>query len=240
MKTDWKKMLKEAYEAPEPLHKEVFLKKTRLPRPEISTLKFVTIQARYIRKRIWALSAVMLLLAIAGAYTYDKDMLWMISALLPFLAVSVTAENGRSVTFGMGELEMACCFSLKSVILARMTILGAVQMLLLILLIPLSSMQGAYNLRQTGVYLLVPYLLTIIISLELTRRIQGKEAGYACIGVAVMVSAISCILKDAQAAAFLPANFHWWTMALVVLLAFTVREYYKMIQQTEEMTWKLS
>ena len=54
----------------------------------------------------------------------EKDVLWIISALIPFIAMSILTENARSGIYLMAELEMAARFSLKSVILARMEILG--------------------------------------------------------------------------------------------------------------------
>lgn len=91
---------------------------------------------------------------------FGKDVMWGISALLPFAAVSVVTEQNRFHIFLMSELEMAARFSLKSVVLARMEILGIVHLLVLLFLIPVCARLHGASVFQTGLYLLVPYLLT--------------------------------------------------------------------------------
>lgn len=240
MKTDLEKRLKEAFEIPEPLKKKQFLKQVRECRPEISSAGFVLIQASYIRKRTWVISAAVLLAAWYGAFFVDREMLWVICGLLPFVAATAVAENMRSVDYGMAELEMASCFSIKSVLLARMGILSLVHLALLLALMPIGSIHHVYTLFQSGIYLVVPYLFTTVVDLEITRRIHGQESTFACLGAAVMISGLSFIMKLKWELLYQEAFLGWWAAALAVLTVLTVREYQKMIRQTEELTWKLS
>ena len=73
---------------------------------------------------------------------------------------AVVTEQNRFHIFLMSELEMAARFSLKSVVLARMEILGIVHLLVLLFLIPVCARLHGTSVFQTGLYLLVPYLLT--------------------------------------------------------------------------------
>ena len=86
-----KKALWDAFEPPAPKQKEAFLK--RIPQPGISNLSFVLSQAGYIRKYVWGISAVLFGTAFMGAHMFGKDVMWGISALLPFAAVSVVTEQ---------------------------------------------------------------------------------------------------------------------------------------------------
>lgn len=240
MRREWKKLLQEAYRTPAPQRKDEFFRRFRQSEPEITTLKFVLTQAAYIRKSIWILSAATFFLALYGVYADYGNVMWLVSALIPFLAVMATAENMRSIDYGMAELEMVSCFSLKSVVLARLTILGAAHTLLLIGVTPLNSIREGFTLLQAGVYLLVPYLLTTVISLEITRRIHGKEAVYTCMCVAVIVSVMNGLGKYVCAFLYGEIYLNWWVAVLVVLVVYTASAICKMIHQTEEMTWKLS
>lgn len=53
------------------------------------------------------------LIALMGARAFEKDVLWVISALIPFIALSLVTENARSNTYSMAEFEMSARFSLK-------------------------------------------------------------------------------------------------------------------------------
>ena len=158
MDQELKKALQDAFEAPAPKRKEAFLRS--VPQPGISNLSFMISQAGYIRKRVWGISGVLFGVAYLGASVLGQDVMWVISALLPFAAVSVVTEQNRFHIFLMSELEMAARFSLKSVVLARMEILGIVHLLVLLFLIPVCARLHGASVFQTGLYLLVPYLLT--------------------------------------------------------------------------------
>ena len=119
MKREIKAQLKSVYEAPPPLHKKEFMQKWN--RPQMNIWEVMRSQAAYIRKWIWALSAVIFMVTVIGAVTAAANLMWVLSALTPFLAVTVIAECGRSEQYEMAELEMAARFSLKSVILMRLT-----------------------------------------------------------------------------------------------------------------------
>ncbi|WP_343248329.1 hypothetical protein [Diplocloster hominis] len=232
MKQIMKQALKDAFEAPEPVGKQAFFKTIRPVK--ISQFSFLWIQATFIRKTVWALSVILFGIALAGAIFINQDTLWIISSLIPFAALSAVTENARSRVYNMEELEMASRFSLKSVTLARMGIMGLLHLILLGLLIPLSCIQGVTTAIQTGVYLLVPYLLTTVSGLCIVRKIHGKEALYGCMAAAVITSGLNLILQTAVPVLYQNTRLHWWIAALLILAALTALETYKIVHQTEE------
>lgn len=245
MKPTMKNALRDAFEAPAPADKRDFLR--TLPQPGISHLSFMLIQAGYIRRWVWALSILLFISILTATLFTSENTLWMLSAVIPFVALSAVAENARSQAYGMAELEMASRFSLKSVILARMAILGLCHFCLLALLIPLASLNAAAEMSgklavmaQSGIYILVPYLLTTVCGLWIVRKIHTREAIYGCTAVAVLVSAADIALRSAASILFQRAYFHRWVLALGVLVLLTALEYYKTIRQTEELSWNLS
>lgn len=228
-----KERLREAFEAPAPVDKERFLR--TVPGPQISHAEFMVLQIGYMKKWIWAVSAFVFGLALEGACSWNKDMLWAIASLMPFIALSLATENARSAAYGMEELEMASRFSLKSVVLARLGILGFFHVILLCVLTPLSSRNSAYTVLQTGIYLIVPYLITTVFSLAAARRYHGKEAFYVCLGIAVLVSALHVVMSGGAGIIYQPDYFKWWVAAFIILSAGFIMECQKMIRQTEEL-----
>ena len=238
MNRKMKEALRDAFEAPAPMHKHEFLR--RFSSQRVSIFSFMLSQTGYIRKRALILSLFVFILSLAGACFLEIDMMWIISAFMPFIALSAVTENGRSAVYGMDELEMSSRFSLRNVVLARMGILGVLHLLLLIILMPLAYARSMFPFLQVGVYLLIPYLLTDAAGLWITRNIRGKEGLYACVGVAVCVSFFHSVMSPRLINILYMDHFEWLIAALILLIIFCIKETKKMIRQTEELRWNLS
>lgn len=233
MNRKMKEALKEAFEVPAPTRKQEFLRGVPLQR--VSIFSFMLSQAGYIRKRVLGLSLFLFVLSLTGACFLELDMLWIISAFMPFVALSAVVENSRSMAYGMDELEMSSRFSLRSVMLARMGIMGALHLVLLCLLMPLAYAHSIFTVLQVGVYMLIPYLMTDVVSLWLIRNIRGKEGIYSCVGVAVCVSSLYSILREQLIKTLYMNYFGWLIAALIILIILCVKEMHKMVQLTEEL-----
>lgn len=229
-KKEMQEILQAAFEAPVPTKKEAFL---RIHTQGISNKEFLLIQATYIRKTTWCVSFTLFVAAFVGAMLLDQNMLWVLAAMIPFLATSAVSENIRSQTFGMAEMEMASRFSLKSVMFARMGILGITHFLLMLVLVLLGHRGGLYSLLETGVYLMVPYLLTTFGGLWINRKIHGKESSYACMGMAAMVSVLQIILGYMHNLIYRADVFQWWILGFFLLISLTIKEMKNMLMRAE-------
>lgn len=227
MKQSLKNDLKQALEAPPPLRKKEFLRELELP--GMSTTEFVLSQIGYIRRWIWAVSAAVFGISLAGSVILSVDMLWAISAFAPLLALTILSESGRSESFGMTELEMATRFSLRSVLFARLGILGTENLVLLCLLIPVGMWNNVLSPLQAGVYIVTPFLMTAFIGLSIVRRFRGREAIYFCAASAVCVSlsVLFCHLTFPQV--YQENYLMWWLAGILLLGVGTAKQYYKMI-----------
>ena len=234
-----KKGIKSAFEIPEPDYskKESFLR--TLPQPKISVFSFIFTQATYMRKWVLILSILMLLPAMIGTCFVNINTLWIVSSVVPFLALLAVTESKRSLTYGMSELEMSTRFSLKSVVLARMSVLGFINTMFFCCAIPLCYLKSNTSLIQTGVYLFVPYLLTVNISLWITRRFSSKESLFACMSVAALVSTANATLRFMISIVYQFYFIKWGLVAAVLLVGIMLYEAYRTIKQTEELAWSL-
>lgn len=260
MKSHLKKMIKTAFEAPKPDYRKKEELLRMLPQPTISVWKFILIQASYIRKRTLFLSIILLFPALKGANILHRlsgvnstrllpvlngansirtGDLWLISAFIPFLALLAVVESKRSTTYGMDEFEMAARFSLKSIMLARMSVLGLLDAFILCCFVPLCYMNSSLSLIQTGVYILTPYLLTVNISLWITRHFHGREVIYACVSAAVMVSGANIVLCTKPDYIYQFYYLKWWLIFAVLLALGMIYETYRTVKQTEELVWNL-
>lgn len=235
MKSDMKSVLEEAFAAPETKHKKEFLQNAA--QPQISTFGFMRLQASYIRKRVWLVSVLILVMAVMSAGNVGKDSIAVISAMIPFIALCAVAESARSEVYCMVELEMASRFSLRSVMLARLGTIGLFHFLILCVLIPLVGKSALLPFAQVGVYLSIPYLLTSILGLVAVRKMHGKEAIYLCMGISVVLSFFNLTLKEQIPGVYEGRMFLWWCITGIYLAAKAWSEYKKAIFQTEELVW---
>lgn len=235
-----KKDIQKVFEAPTPnqLEKAIFLK--TLPKPKISTLQFILTQATFLRKSTLLISSMLIIPALLGTYYIDLNTLWVISSLIPFLALLAITESTRSAVYGMIEFEISTRFSLKSVLLAKLSILGVLDFIILCCVTPLCCINSKIPLFQTTIYLFVPYLLTVNISLWITRHFQDKESIYSCMSVAVLISGLNAILHFIAKFIYQFSYFNWWLLLAVILIIGMINELSRTIKQTEEYKWNLS
>lgn len=227
MRQSLKKELRHVFEAPEPEHKKEFLR--ALERAGMRTIMndvsngstgmaaFVIAQIGYIRKWTWGISLLIFALSMTGAVWVLGNMAGAVSALMPLLALTLVSESGRSENYEMAELEMATRFSLKSVVLARMGILGMENLLILVALFPIGIWKQGFGLMELGVYILVPYLLTAFVGLYIVRRFRGRETDYLCAGVAVGISVLVIAAQSSFPQLYQGNSLAWWGVFALLL-----------------------
>ncbi|MDE7132562.1 MAG: hypothetical protein K2O65_12295 [Lachnospiraceae bacterium] len=232
MRRELKAQLRSIYEAPPPQHKKEFLHKWNQPRMHIG--EFLFSQVCYIRKWIWGISAVGFMVPVFGIVVAYRNLVWMISALTPLLAVTVISECGRSENYEMAELEMVTRFSLRSVLFARLWILGAENALLLCLMWAAGIWNGEGEPFQTGVCILIPYLLTALIGLCIMRRFREREAMYFCTGIAAAIGSFVFLSRDMLTRIYRGYDPIWWGCIMLLLSDGVIRQYRNIIAETEE------
>lgn len=239
MNKQMRQSIQKAFEAPQPNRQEKAKFLRTLPQPQISMWQFVLTQVAYLRKWTLFFSVLLLFPALIGAYYIEKNTLWIVSAFVPFLGLLAVTENARSVVYGMNEFEMSARFSLRSVILARMGVLGVLDLFILCCLIPLCCVGNDFSLFQTGIYLLMPYLLTVNIGLWITRCFHSREAIYGCMSMAVLISGADTGLHLMADFIYQSSYIIWWFVLTVFLIGRMIYETYFAIKQTEELVWNL-
>ena len=236
MKNELKDALNIAFYAPEPQNKQVFLKNLR-PR-EVSMIEMLFQQARYIRVYAWILTVAVIALAILGSWMNRVETEELIPVIMPFLAAVSVLENDRSMKYGMSELEMVTRFSLRSVILARMVILGIAYMFMIVIISPILVMTFGGEVLVTAMHMLIPYLVTMTISLQLERSVWGRRFEYGTFGVAMLISVFMVWIRDydiAFVSRYAGMIRNWGVLIVLILAAITVYEERRTLEGLEEM-----
>lgn len=239
LKTQMKKEMKGLYPAPVPQRKEEFLKEfscSGMGWPEI-----IRVQVGYIHKSVWALS----LLLVIGALVWGEhfhgggsyDVLWCMSGVMPLLAVLVVTETFRSGIYGMAELEMTARHNLPQILLIRMGAIGGAEFFLTVLGIPFVVRQGTLGVFRTAVYLMVPWLCTCVLTLQIEKYVKGRETVWYCAACGFFLWGAGIMSGEIREMIYANGKFYLWIMAFCVFAAFFAKQIWQIRHRTEE--WNL-
>lgn len=234
----WKEDLKLAFEAPCSTKKQEFLKNIDVPAMPIQV--FVIFQIRYIRTWVWCISFIIFIVSLLGGIFLPDTVLWLISGLSPLMALTIISESGRSELYKMAELEMTTRFSLRSVIFARLVIVGVMNLILFGVLILIGSWNTEVVSIETVFYIVTPFLLTSFIGLLVVRKIREQEGMYACVGVSVGISMFLFLSHKVLSFIYQEQYLMVWGMVALVLFVGNGKQCITFIKQTEEVVWNLS
>lgn len=230
-----------AYKPPEPLEKGRFLAGFR--EAPIGHPEFVRRQFGFIKKRIWFLYSLMFAATIfmglqAGKNTTEA--LWWLSAALPFLSIFIVTELSRSISCNMAELEMSCRYSLADIAVARSFIMGLSQLISIAAFAAVFHKTSGIGILKTGVYLLSPYLLSLILSMAVLRRAVAREKLYLSVACCCFVSAACLWMKYNCPFVYETGYIRIWNAAFAVLAILTVYEFIILKKKLEDNEWNLS
>jgi ABC-type nitrate/sulfonate/bicarbonate transport system permease component len=157
-------------------------------------------------------------------------------ALTPLLAVGILAETGRSYRWKMAELEYAARFSLRSIVLARMFLVGLIDTAGLLIVTAAVRSHLTYSLLRVFLYMMVPYLLAAFLG-SLYERKKRTDAGLGSIVICLLSSAVFAAAPIFMSSLYEESLTIIWAAAFILLiccLAVSVRE---QMREMEEPVW---
>lgn len=235
------KELQNSFQAPGPERRDEFLMKLRQPREPL--YRFVLTQIGYMHKLGWAL-ALLILSGILGLGEYwngisEYTQFWMVSAFLPFFALAAVLELGRSVQYGMAELESCTRYHLPEIFLVRMGSMGALNLAVLIAAFFFLQSRVSYGMVRTGVYLFLPYVLTCALTLVIQNSCKKRDTGIYCGAAGTFVSLCAAFLPEAAGGLYSGKYFMGWVVILLFACYLLVKQLWRMRKNLEEGLWNL-
>lgn len=231
---NWKTELQQGFAPPSPTKKHAFLR--QFSPPSISFGEVLRSQFGYIQKWVWLLSFGIYAAAALMMYAEFPNLLQVLSACTPLSALTIVAESSRSVRCGMAELELSTRFSLKTVVFARLILLGIFH-LVLFLLLSLGLVSHISNPLAAIVYTSAPFLLTAFLGLSITRKYHSHEALYGCIGITFAISLLMLLSHRLLSVLYEAQHLVWWLLAVVALTMATGKLFCNILFETEELAW---
>jgi hypothetical protein len=233
------KYLKEVCQTPEPENKEVFFQRLEergltSGRPVvINHGDFLLRQFPYIGKWIWLLSSFLLLFIIGICYGNTGNYPF---ALTPLLAIGTLIETGRSFRWKMAELEHSARFSLRSVMLARMFLVGIVETAGLLVVIWVVRPWFSYSLIRVFLYMMVPYLAASL-SGSVYERKNRSDNSWGSILICFLSSGLFAAAPYCLSSLYEERFTVIWTVAFILLVFSLVVSMRRWICELEEAVW---
>ena len=186
---------------------------------------FVAAQARFIGPHVWAAHlALVALAALVCVLEPGGPATSCAVSLLGAAAVLVEAPAFlASKANGVAELEYACTFDHRSVLAARMTVLGCTGALALTCTAVAVPVLARADALTVLVHACLPYFLGCIGCLEAARRAPASSVLAVALGLAALI-ALAVAAAAAFPQAYADAATGVWGLAALAALAGLVRE----------------
>ena len=226
-----KEELVKYYEAPKPKRKQAFVRQFGVPKMNLGYLTIL--QIRYISKWAWLCSAFFVMITYSMVCTVDEKFARVVFALIPFWVMVSVTESMRSYRYGMEELELSTRFSLKSIVMARLLVLGIANLAVMAVLTGVMRTTTDFHI----LHVMAPYFLTAGGGLYIVRKIRGSENTLYCFGLAALICVWELILQWNYQELFLQKYTLVWAVVCMAGVLLTVRESYRTIRMTEDLAW---
>jgi len=233
-----KQAIQQSFTPPPPKHKLEFINHSSYPKTHFKNVWFS--QIRFIRKRVWFFYIFSAFFAYFYTSTADipENIVAVISAILPLFSLCMITELYKSAAYNMEETELACKYNLQKITLMRLSILGTVGFITLILLVSIAN-KNNFGIFRNSVYISVPYLLSTYISLGIISRFRTKETLYICTAVCVTISTFILISSHLYPSIYATPYVSLWLGTFVILISFTIFSFTRFVKSQEELQWNL-
>ena len=237
-----KSVIKSAYEIPKSNRKKDNL--INLDIPKINFYEFFLTQIKYIRKRVFFIQAIIMLICLVALLNMNDTYLnigyiSLIPSTIPFFVLLIATEVSRSISHNMSELEMTTRYCLSQIIVVRTIILGSLSFIFLIVLIIFFKIKLEYSIINLSLFIFTPFLLTCFGSLYVLNYIKSKNVNFYCAGVSVFVSLSNMLLYNSKNNILNYLNTKLYLILFVALIVGVIIQAKKFIRSTEEFNWNL-
>lgn len=234
--TELKGLIKNAYGI-EASGKKEFIKKYQ--KRELNCGELFCMQLQYMGIQLTAICGYALAMLLGTLTDIDADLAKIIAVLAPLVALFALTGLGKSKKYSMEEIEMSSRFSLRTINIIRLAIIGfaglAVMLAASCALKAVTGMSLFVSFAAAG----VPYLVTTFLCMLLIRRWHSPKNIYGCVVIAAGV----CIAMFGGIEFLESCSAGLCRVALpgvlLVSAVLTAVEGCRYIKESEELQWNL-
>ena len=234
--SELKRLIKSAYGI-EASRKNEFIKKYQ--RRELNYRELLRVQLQYMGAQLTAIFGYTLTMLLGTLANIDVDLAKIVAVFAPLAALFALTGLGKSKKYGMEEIEMSSRFSLRTITIIRLAIIGIAGLAIMLAascaLRAVTGMGLFVSFAAAG----VPYLVTTFLCMLLIRRWHSPKNIYGCVVIAAGVSAAMFggidILEHCCAGLYRSVL----SGVLLISVGLTAVEVCGYIRESEELQWNL-
>ena len=178
-KSEMESLLKGYCNAPDQYKKDSFIRSIRGKSQfeHIGFAEMLKLQARYISKKVWLVSLLLIIVAFSNIDSLELVKIELLIDIMPFFACFGIIEGYRSKIYGMSELERTTRFSATGTYFAKMAVIAITHFFTIVLLALITPEAAERGFLIMIARLLLPYIVTNIISMEAERTDLARDNG---------------------------------------------------------------
>lgn len=219
-----KKALYKSLSAPEPIRRDEFISTLNYEETK-QCVPFIS-QTKYIRKRFWILSFLIIafIFITYKRFNINIEVVGVISAFTPLLVLLGIAEINKSKSNNMWELEASCRYNLSTLVLIRLTLIGIFHCILLFVVLAIFKDKSQYGLFRYVLYATTPFTLSAYSSFWIINHLKIKDSLYVCSGVTMLISILILII-NVEFTQVYNLNYVWvWSVLSIVVFILLIKE----------------
>ena len=184
--SELKRLIKSAYSI-EASRKNEFIKNYQ--RRELNYRELLRVQLQYMGAQLMAICGYALAMLLGSLANIDVKLAKIVAVLAPLAALFALTGLGKSEKYGMEEIEMSSRFSLRTIMIIRLAIIGIAGLAIMLAASCALSAVTGMNLFVSFAAAGVPYLITTFLCMLLIRRWHSPKNIYGCVVIAAGVCA---------------------------------------------------
>ena len=208
----------------------------RMSTKRMNAGRFFLDQFRFVRSYTWLLKGGMALLAAAclpESINGSEIWLWMFLSIAgPFLCLINANELWGFFQPGLIEIQMTAKYSLRQVLMTRLTLFGLIDALVFGAAAAGMSASGNGAAWQVLLYSTVPYLLMCAGCMVIFRKVREENAVFYCGAWAVLLAAGILLMNSLGWRIYETDTVSGWLVTGAAALAGAVWQTVELIQQT--------
>lgn len=196
-------------------------------------LTFFLSQISFIRKRVWFIQFAILLFFASLLIGKQEavNVLGAMTTIIPLIFLTWTRELSRAFVYETVEVELSTRFSLRQVILSRITIMGLFDLLSLTIFGFWTAHKFSMAAPNIFTFLFVPFLITAAGCLFILNHFPAKYDELCCTGWCVAVMMVTFYLATWEAQIYDAALIIGWDIAFVIALILAIIEFYLLLKK---------
>lgn len=172
-------------------------------------------------------------------YTAFESTRLLLSLVMPILAFFQVTEMQRSFKYNMYEIEMVCKVNLREIITTRLIIMTTINLLIMTLFVIITGEKFQTGISLLIIYLLVPFLITNLLTMEISKLLKNKQNDVANISIALIVNMFLFMSHIRFPFVYESSCVFIWIIVLLISGFYLIKNIYQIYEKEDEYIWNL-